>query len=230
MAKFKLSVEKIQVINVIDVLSETAIQFTLWPLDDGTSPLTMANELQAQLADPNSILRSGALTKNLDTSVFSLNVIQPLTNDGSANSAGKLTVAAIIGISVAVYVVIMLLFFGAYKLYKRRIQDDAVVASKERDNAKSWWYKDLHVDPSRHAELDSLLEFEAANNDGASFIDGVGKGLDSNMNTLRRQPSSIQYSTDVSQRASVLSATTSQQAGAFKTFRSTGMFSRDSEV
>lgn len=76
--------DKIQVLNIVEVLSETAIQFTLWPLSDSTDSITQANAFKSQLDDANSALRNGQITKDLDPSVFGVDVIKSLTNDGAA--------------------------------------------------------------------------------------------------------------------------------------------------
>ena len=194
--KYKLTREKIPILNVLEATGRAAIQIAFLPLDDGTSPYDIVRELYSQLVvDSGSKLRNkGSLTPALDPNVFGSNTITPVKSDTKVDTNPKMQTGVIIGISIGAYVGLMVAFFFGYRTYVRRVKNDEADQAKNAEQS-AWFYKSLRVDPGENfAEFDSLLESELQ--DGASFIDGVTAAPDGDPRKMWMQSMSAYSETE----------------------------------
>ncbi|KAI3655907.1 hypothetical protein MP638_006064, partial [Amoeboaphelidium occidentale] len=157
-----VSKDNVRLMNVAEIGGNIAAQIGLVPSDsDGSVVEKWIASLRRQLADENSSLRKGAITKDLDPSVFAIDAVGPITNDGRTNTGNKMDTATIVYISVGVYCALMFFFIGAYRAYVNRVKEEELDARKKKMELRSW-YKSIHV-PNRQHDSEGFFEEDGIN-------------------------------------------------------------------
>ncbi|KAI3647968.1 hypothetical protein MP228_008189 [Amoeboaphelidium protococcarum] len=172
LSQFNISTSNVEVLNVAQVLQVTAVQFTISPADDSQDAMAIADAVRALINDRNSTLYKGQVTRSINPNVFSSELMRPMSNSERFSPNGKTLIIFVVFITVGLYCALMTVYVFAYRAYKKRLHDDQIRLAKERTQLKSWYYKDLRIDPSH---------YQMQGEDGSdcdSFMDGIQDGDD----------------------------------------------------